>query len=152
MAALVSLKEVVDAIELQTDDSETYLDPETGELIFVTEDERTAIEENLPENEIPERQREVLPKAREALENDRYLILPDKRDVHEWSIMEEFAREQSGNTAQLLRDAIHGSGAFRKFRAALDRLGLEQAWYKFRAEQIEQIARDWLEVHKLHYK
>lgn len=152
MAVVISLKDVIDAIEMQTDDSETYLDPETGELIFVTEDERTAIEEDLPEHEIPEWQRQILPKAREALENDRFLILPDKRDVHEWSIMEEFAREQSGNGAQILRGAIHGSGAFRRFRAALDRLGLAQAWYNFPAERIEQIARDWLEGHKLAYK
>ena len=27
-----------------------------------------------------------------------------------------------------------------------------ESWYRYRAEAIEQIARDWLEEHKLAYK
>jgi hypothetical protein len=34
----------------------------------------------------------------------------------------------------------------------LERLGLLDAWYRHRQEAIEQIARDWLEEHKLAYK
>jgi len=38
--------------------------------------------------------------------------------------------------------AVHGSGAFRHFRSAVERLGLLDAWYRYRGEAIEQIARD----------
>ncbi len=152
MAVVISLKDVVEAIEMQTDESETYLDPDSGEFVLVTEDDRAAVEEERPEDEIPQWQRDNLPKVREALESDRFLPLPDKRDVHEWSIMEQFARDQSGRAGEILLAAIHGKGAFRSFRAAVDRLGLKEAWFKYRADAIEQIARDWLEENNLHYK
>lgn len=43
-------------------------------------------------------------------------------------------------------------GAFRHFRGAVERLGLLDAWYRYREEAIQQTARDWLEEHKLPYK
>ena len=51
-----------------------------------------------------------------------------------------------------LRDAIHGSGAFRMFRNAIRRLGLEEAWYQFRNSVFEEIAHDWLKGHNAPYK
>ena len=32
----------------------------------------------------------MMPKIRAALESDRFLELPDRFDIHEWSIMERF--------------------------------------------------------------
>jgi len=48
-------------------------------------------------------------------------------------------------------NAIHGAGAFRAFRSAIRGLGLEQNWYQFRDQALEDIARRWLEEHKLQY-
>jgi hypothetical protein len=46
--------------------------------------------------------------------------LPDRFDIHEWSIMEEFARGQDNDRIrQELLDAIHGAGAFRMFRSLI---------------------------------
>ena len=89
---------------------------------------------------------------REALESDRFLALPNRFDVHEWAIMERFSLEQNERARKVLIGAIHGSGAFRHFRGAVERLGLLDAWYRYREEAILQIARDWLEEHKLAYK
>jgi hypothetical protein len=44
----------------------------------------------------------------------------------------------------VLLGAIHGSGAFRHFRGAVERLGLLDAWYRYREEAIQQIARPCL--------
>ena len=93
-----------------------------------------------------------MPKIRDALEGDRWLELPDRFDIHEWSIMERFSRAQNIERIQRkLFDAIHGAGAFRAFRSAIRRLGLEQSWYQFRDEALADIARDWLEEHNLQY-
>jgi len=94
----------------------------------------------------------MMPKIRAALESDRFLELPDRFDIHEWSIMERFSRAQ--NIEQIrgeLLNAVHGAGAFRAFRSAIRRLGLEQSWYQFRDEALAEIARSWLEEHKLQY-
>ena len=152
MATVISLREVIEAMETTNEDCVSYLDPETGEIITVTEEERHLVEEESLED-VPEWQREMMPKIRAALESDRFLELPDRFDIHEWSIMDEFSRAQeSESIRQELADAIHGAGAFRIFRSAIRRLGLEKSWYQFRDEALVKIARNWLEEHKLSYK
>ena len=152
MATVISLREVIEAMEITGEDCVSYLDPEAGEIITVTEEERLLAEDESL-GDVPEWQREMLPKIRAAMESDRFLELPDRFDIHEWSIMDEFSRAQDNERIrQELADAIHGAGAFRAFRSALRRLDLEQSWYKFREEALAEIARNWLEEHKLPYK
>jgi hypothetical protein len=152
MSKVISLRDIIFALEAATDDSSSYLDPETGEIIQVTDDERAMVE-NECEEEAPSWQRELMPKIRAALEGDRWLELPDRFDIHEWSIMERFSRAQDIEPIRReLLNAIHGAGAFRVFRSAIRRLGLEQNWYQFRDEALADIARDWLEEHELQYR
>ena len=152
MATVISLREVIEAMEITGDDCVSYLDPETGEIITVTEEERHLAEDESLED-VPEWQREMLPKIRAALESDRFLELPDRFDIHERSIMDAFSRAQgSEQTRQELLDAIHGAGAFRTFRSTIRRLGMEQSWYLFREEAVREIARNWLEEHELSYE
>jgi hypothetical protein len=128
------------------------LDPDSGEIITVTEEERRLAEDESLDD-VPEWQRDVLPKIRAVLKSDRFLELPDRFDIHEWSIMEGFARgHDNDRIRQELLDAIHGAGAFRMFRSLIRRLGIEQNWYQFREEWLAEIAREWLEEHKLPYK
>src|SRR5262249_54679789 len=152
MAVRISLSEVIDAIQSQNSESEAYLNPETGEIVVVSEEERALVEEERREDGMADWQREALLKVREALTNDKFLLLPGQFDVHEWAVMERFAQEQSKGAQTVLLGAIHGSGAFRMFRGAVERLGLLEAWYRYRDQAIKQIACDWLEEHKLEYK
>ncbi len=154
MAAVVSLREVIEALEMQSDDCVSYLDPDTGEIITVTLEERDLAEETEESLEdVPEWQRQMLPKVRAVLSSDRCLQLPDRFEIHEWSIMDEFAQTRdSERMREDLLDAIHGAGAFRMFRSTIRRLGIENRWYKFREEALAEIARNWLEEHKLSYK
>ena len=152
MSKVISLSEIIAALEAAVDDCASYLDPETGEIVVVTEEERALAEDPYWEEEAPAWQIEMMPKIRGALDSDRFLELPDRFDIHEWSIMERFSRTQ--NIEQIrseLLNAIHGAGAFRAFRSAIRRLGLEQSWYQFRDEALAKIARSWLEEHKLQY-
>ena len=151
MSKVISLREIIAALDAASDDCTSYLDLEIGEIVVVTEEERALAEDPCWE-EAPAWQREMMPKIRAALESDRFLELPDRFDIHEWSIMERFSRTQ--NIEQIrseLLNAIHGAGAFRAFRSAIRRLGLEQSWYQFRDEALAEIARSWLEEHKLQY-
>ena len=88
------------------------------------------------------------PLTREELESDAYLALPGKFEIHEWSIMDRFARslEDNEQSAKLDR-AIHRTGAFGRFRDELDELGLRDAWYRFRDDALTEIAADFLEAH-----
>lgn len=151
MSKVISLRDIIAAFEAASDDCTSYLDPETGEIIVVTEEER-ALAEDTRWDEAPDWQREMMPKIRAALDGDRFLELPDRFDIHEWSIMERFSRAQKIERIRSeLLNAIHGAGAFRAFRNAIGRLGLEQSWYRFRDEALADLARSWLEEHKLQY-
>ena len=87
MSNVISLREVIAALEAATDECRSYLDPKTGEIITITEEERALAEEKSWED-APAWQREMMPKVRAALESDQFLELPDRFDIHEWSIME----------------------------------------------------------------
>ena len=44
MSKVISLREIISALEAASDDCSSYLDPETGEIILVTEDDRALVE------------------------------------------------------------------------------------------------------------
>ena len=95
----------------------------------------------------------MVQKVRAVLAGKRCLRLPNRFEIHEWSIMDEFAEAQhSERVRQELLEAIHGAGAFRMFRSTIRRLGLEKSWDRFREEARVEIARDWLEGHKVPYR
>lgn len=47
--------------------------------------------------------------------------------------------------AEQLDRAIRGSGAFRRFKDALNRLCLEQEWYRYRENAMKDFAIEWAE-------
>jgi Uncharacterised protein family (UPF0158) len=153
MAAIVSLRDVVEEISVQSEGVTAHLNPDTGEIVTVSDEELRLVEDAEAAAEAPEWQQENLPKVREVLGSDRFLQLPTSIDIHAWAIMERFARER-GNPEERdeLERAIHGSGAFRRFKESIRRLDIEEEWYRFHDAAIETIAREWLEAHSIAYR
>jgi hypothetical protein len=151
MGVIVSLKEIVDAMDLPNEEWVSYLNPTTGEIVTVTdEDRRLAEREDVDEDSLPEWERESLRIARAVLESGDCLALPDKFEIHEWALMERFSNSQAREGRRdVLLDAMHGAGAFRMFRSAIRRLGIEDEWCAFRQSAFEDIAKDWLEAHEI---
>jgi hypothetical protein len=154
MGVIVSLKEIVDAMDLPNEVWVSYLNPTTGEIVTVTdEDRRLAEREEVDEDSLPEWERESLRIARAVLESGDCLALPDKFEIHEWALMERFSNSQAREGRRdVLLDAMHGAGAFRMFRSTIRRLGLEDEWCAFRQSAFEDIAKDWLEAHEIPYQ
>ncbi|HXB67318.1 MAG TPA: UPF0158 family protein [Candidatus Acidoferrales bacterium] len=146
MAAKANLKAIIDALEMQTDDSRAYFDLDTGEVYQVSLAMIGAAEEGEEEPDIPEWQEDEWELAQRIVASDRILRLPTKHDIHEWEIMKEFAESvKKGSVSDDLQDAIHGPGAFRSFKSALRRHRIEQDWYHFRDEALRDIAAEWCE-------
>ena len=127
MAIIVSLKDIVEALEIGTQTAENILDPATGEIILVTDDDELEIKEGIR--------------------------LPNSYDINEWSLMEEFCYTiENVKQQEILLDSIRGKGAFQRFREALDRFVLKDEWSSFRQSALQKIAREWLEENKIAYK
>lgn len=148
----VKLRDVVDGLEMQADEMTAYLNKRTGELITLTTEEFSAAEEGEDLDDYPEWQHELILKAKEILESEDWIELPSKFDIHEYAIMEDFCRSVAdAELSDRLLSTIRGSGAFGRFRGAVDALDLRQEWFDFRANELERIAVDWLEVNEIQY-
>ncbi len=149
---VVLLRDVVEALDLESDELHSYLDPRTGEIVTFNDDE-ARLAESGQWDDAPAWMKEYLPKVKRALEDDEILELPDRAHIDEWRMMQDFALE--GDQCQChpeLASATHGSGAFRRFKSAIRALGLEDKWYRYRESAFEQVARDWLEANKISYR
>jgi len=152
MSITVRLNDIVDGLELQSDEYRTCLDLDTGQVESVDR-QLLRMAEDLADDEEPELPGWQKPQweiAKRMISTDRFVALPSKHDIHEWQIMEDFSRSvRSEKIREELLIAIHGTGAFRMFKQTSRRLGVEDAWYEFRAEAIKEIARDWCKDHKI---
>jgi hypothetical protein len=146
MPATARLNDIIDALERQLDESSSFLDRDTGRVETFSDDLLQQAEEpgETGQPDLPEWQREAWETAKRILSTGRFVRLPTKFDVHEWEIMQDFSRSvESHPIGGELLNAIHGSGAFRRFKDAVRRHGLESDWFAFRADALKQIAIDW---------
>jgi hypothetical protein len=151
VAVIVSLREVVEELEALSDESTLYLDRETGELYALADVEARLVEDGA-QQELPDWLRDEVPRIREVLASERWLSLPTRFDVHEWVIMEEFARAaEDPEVSDELLTAIHGRGAFRAFKDAVQRRGVQRDWYRHCDSAIADLAAAWLDDHGIAY-
>ncbi len=147
MATAVSLDTLIDALEEQADTLFAYLDRETGETHLIPE-ECLSYAESEPEEieSLPDWQKELVELAVQIESSERYLALPSQFDMHEWSIMERFCHEvERDDQRRRLLDAIHGRGAFRRFKNQIASLDLWEPWNEFRRQAFGEIMTDWCE-------
>ena len=149
---MVSLREVVEALDLQSDELRSYLDPETGEITTFNAEEANVARGGDWES-APDWIKPQLPKIKRALEDGRMLALPDRIHIDEWRMMQDYVMEDEQCACRAeLSSAVHGDGALRRFRDAIQRLGLEESWHRYRDAEYERVAREWLEERGIAYR
>jgi hypothetical protein len=149
MAAKISLNEVVNALEMSSDELSSFVNRQTGQVLTLTNETLRMAEEETTQ-ELSDWQEQELQNSREVLDSEDWLDLPSKFEVHEWELMNRFGQSLSipAQRDEIL-DAIHGSGAFRNFKGAIRRLRLEESWFAFKGSALEEMARSWLGEHGL---
>ena len=148
MPATVRLNDIVDALEMQFDESSSFLDRDTGHVETVSQVLLREAEESGDDEEpdLPTWQKQQWEIAKRIVSTDRFQKLPTKFEVHEWAIMQDFSYSaEPDRIREDLLHAIHGAGAFRNFKDTLQRHRIESAWFAFRAEALRQIALNWCE-------
>ena len=152
---VVSLRHVVDGLQMVSSDTRAYLNRITGELTSLNVAELDLME--IAEEEIvedgPDWQREYYRKMEEILSSDDYLMLPDSFEIHEYQIMKDFCYTiPDEDTSGLFLDMLHGSGAFRRFKDLIYRYGIENDWYAYKDQAYKEIAIAWLEREGIAYR
>ena len=137
----VPRKQIIDAIEMASDEWDQYLDIETMSIVSIPHfDDGIGMDYESLADQI------------EAGINIRYYRLPSKFDIHEYSIMEKFISDlPNGSTRDELAGCIHGKGAFRRFKSSIRYYGIEQDWYDYRAGAYRIIAVEWCEANGFEY-
>ena len=152
----VDLDKVLDALEFVSDEGDSYYNKETGEIVYVGhEDKRIADSCDIDDlDRYPEWQRDTIEVAIDLEENwENYISLPSKFDVDEYEIMVEFSDSiEDVRISNQLSNALHGRGAFRRFKDTAIRLNVEKKWYDFRDEALKKIAVDWCEDNGIEIK
>lgn len=154
----VKLQDVIDEMEIQFDENRKYLNTETGEIIEVSTEELGIAEETGEDDdfsEYPDWQRDAILQALDIViswGNGKYIELPTKYDIHEYSMMEDFCESVSDEgIGNALYSAIQRRGAFRRFKDAIYKYNVEDSWYKFREEAFKQIAIEWCEGNNISF-
>jgi Uncharacterised protein family (UPF0158) len=151
MPATVRLNDVIDSLEMQFDESSSFLDLDTGQVETVSHALlREADQRGDEEPDLPTWQKHEWEIAKRIVSTDRFQELPTKFEVHEWEIMKDFSISVASDSIRedLLR-AISGAGAFQKFKGALRQQGMESSWFTFRTEALRQIALSWCKENQI---
>jgi hypothetical protein len=112
-----------------------FLNTQTGEIVFLSEDDD------------PDERK----KLSEEIDDSNDYVKIERISSHvayQW--MEDFINEivapQNKRVAEKLSIALRGKGAFRRFKGVLRMSGdrWEQAWYQYRDEHLQAAMREWL--------
>ena len=127
----VLLQDVIDAIEQTTNELHFfYYMPEEVILCYSEFDQRI-LDPDFEDEDIDD----VL---------DDSISLPNIQERNDYAIMQDFISTVENNEAyEWLSNSIRGKGAFRMFRATLDRFDLTKDWYDYRDNAYKEIAINW---------
>ena len=142
MKASVKLTDIIEGLEFQSDESSSFLNTKTGEVVLMTDYAIRAAEDDESLEDLPDWERELIAIAREIIaETGEYIQLPTKFDIDEYSIMENFCVSlEKQEIGDILYDLISGSGAFRRFKDAIHKYDIADEWYSYRNNAIKEIA------------
>lgn len=145
----VYLNDLVQEMQIASDTMTVYFQRSTGKFIAVTDEYIHAAESDTPLDDRPKWEQEIIRETAEFLnrEDDGDDVpLPTRYDIHEYTIMESFCSTvENRKVANDLFRSIAGKGAFRRFKDALNRHGIEKSWYAYKEEAYKAIAREWCE-------
>jgi hypothetical protein len=148
----VKLTDIIEGLEFLSDEDASYLNSMTGEVVYITAEGLRAAEEDLPLDDFPEWQHDMIRTAKDILATDHFIPLPTKFDIHEYRIMERFCLSvDDDDMRDDLCEAIRGRGAFGRFKDRIHLYDLVEEWYQYRDVALREIAIAWCEEHGIQY-
>lgn len=132
----ISLDQLQNAMEWASSDfldNEAYICRQTGKIYWIVGDPGMIDEEE----EIPE----------DIHKSDRYLAVPDKRDLDLGNQLAfDFAAQYQAKHYDEVRDMFRRQGAYRRFKDFLERKDMLEKWYAYSDEQAAQALGEWCDA------
>lgn len=153
MNATAKLTELMDSMEMQSEDWLYRYDRKTGKVAMVEQSTYHAIDAQEDEDLDESDEEVVLARAMVEDAKGRFIDPPDKFEFHEYHQMERFiGTVEETSVADELWRAIKGKGAFRYFKDVAERHDLLDAWYRFRDEAAKAFVIRWAEFNEVPYE
>ncbi len=132
----IDLDEFVFAFEWQSDETASYLDVETGQIVMVSDlldDEDGQSQDEIEENPA------------------RYHFIEPIDSNESFRMMARFVDSlPEGEAQRLLAKSLQRRSPFRNFKDDLYEFpDVQNQWYKYHDEQLVQMAKEWLEAEEI---
>ncbi len=146
----ISLRSVVSALEQLTDEQGAFLNPSSGEIVVLTNDELYVAEREEEASSFPAVSPERIEQVRAVIESEDFLFLPTTFDFNEHRTMEAYcASLPDESLRRQLLDAMKGEAPGNRFTDVLRSYSLEDEWRRFRTKALAALAESWLEKNGL---
>lgn len=145
MSMKVKLEDIVEGMEMQSDDNRSFLNLHTGEIVYVSQEALLIAEDGEDYEHLSEWQQDEVKIALDIVESfGKYAALPSQFDINEYDLMERFCYSLSNVKMQdVLLNSIRGRGAFRRFKDNVHRLEISDKWYDYRDMKYKEIAKEF---------
>jgi hypothetical protein len=148
----VKLDDLVSEIELQIDDTFTFINTKTGEVITLMREEIGAAEDEKPLENFPDWQKENIEKAINIIEDEDgvYVDFTLRNDYNEYEIIQDFIGTlEDESIREEMYEATEGRGAFRRFKDGIIEHGVDKQWYKYKESKIKELVIEWCKEHDI---
>lgn len=153
MAIVVSLQNVIDEMAGLSSEMTGYLNRCTGKLLTLANEDISVVEEAEDIDELTTMTPEIRAEVQEVINSTDWLELPNQFEINGYEIMVEFcANIDNIQLSQELQRAIHGNGAFQRFKEIMYREGIQDDWHHYRENALRDIAIRWLVAHHVAYQ
>lgn len=134
----LKLSLVYDALEMVSQECNMFIDLTKNEIVevfdFMDEEEKEEIYFEIEENE------------------ENYLRLPNQYELNEYDRMVRFIYSLNNEEyVNKLLNAIHGKGAYRRFKDTIIYLGVRDLWFDFKKKDLIKVAKEILEENEIPY-
>ena len=121
----VNLLDVIDAIDTINEEETYFYSIQDEEIVYALDD---------------------------GEDEEFFIPLPTKQEVNDYQNMVNFTETiEDDKKRDWFENAIHGKGAFRRFRATVERFGMETEWYDYLEACHRELAIEWCEQHGIVY-
>ena len=150
----VKLDDLLESLEFTNESHTSFLNKFTGEIHLIPDELKLYVEqEEFDENELPEWEKEILLLYKDITARpENYTELPDSFYIDMYSIMERFILSlRDVKIRNQIYYEIKGTGAFRRFREAIEKFGILDEWYRYKDQALRETAIVWCAENGLEY-